>query len=207
MSGASPDTTASILAAVAAAAVAAGAISLVWVNLLPTGHRPMVDAVSDYGAGPYRPFYRATVISLGLGALLLLLALAHGTDVAGGGLIWLGVYAATRVAIAFFPTDLEGETVTATGRVHLLLAAVAFTAIAFAATDLVPALHSEPGWGADHLLDGLRWAVVITAVGTGVTRVVIPLRHSVFGLVERLLYVATIAFLLTVAIEAVRVLS
>src|SRR3954466_8605680 len=207
MSGAPPDQTAAILAALAAAAVAAGTVSLVWVNLLPTGHRPMVDAVSDYGAGPYRFFYRVTVISLGVGALLLLIALAHGTGVSEGRLVWVGVYGVTRIAIAFFPTDLEGQTVTTTGRIHLLLAAVAFTAIAFAATDLVPALHSEPGWDADRLLDGLRWAVVITAIGTGVARVVLPLRHSVFGLVERLLYVATIAFLLTVAIEAVRVLS
>jgi len=207
MSGAHPDQTAAILAALAAAAVAAGTVSLVWVNLLPTGHRPMVDAVSDYGAGPHRAFYRATVISLGVGALLLLIALAHGTGVPSGGLIWLGAYGVTRIAIAFFPTDLEGETVTATGRVHLLLAAVAFTAIAFAAADLAPALRSEPAWGAGGLLDGLRWAVIVTAVGTGVTRVVVPLRHTVFGLVERLLYAATIAFLLTVAIEAVRVLS
>src|SRR3954469_13180771 len=69
MAGVHPDTTAAILAALAAAAVAAGTVSLVWVNLLPTGHRPMVDAVSDYGrAGPYRFFYRVTVISLGVGA-------------------------------------------------------------------------------------------------------------------------------------------
>jgi hypothetical protein len=207
MGGAHPDTTAAILAALAAGAVAAGTVSLVWVNFLPTGHRPMVDAVSDYGASPYRAFYRATVISLGLGALLLLVALAHGTGVPNGGLIWLGAYGATRMAIAFFPTDLEGETVTTTGRVHLLLAAIAFTAIAFAAADLTPALRSEPGWDATGLLDALRWAVIVTAIGTGVTRVVIPLRHSVFGLVERLLYAATIAFLLTVAVEAVRVLS
>jgi hypothetical protein len=167
----------------------------------------MVDAVSDYGAGPYRAFYRATVIALGIAALLLLLALAHGTGVPSGGLIWLGAYGVTRIAIAFFPTDLDGETVTATGRIHLLLAAVAFTAIAFAAFDLVPALRSEPGWDASGLLDALRWAVIATAIATGVTRVVLPLRHRVFGLVERLLYAATIAFLLTVAIEAVRVLS
>jgi hypothetical protein len=206
MAGAHPDTTAAILAALAAAAVAAGTVSLVWVNLLPTGHRPMVDAVSDYGASPYRFFYRVTVISLGVGALLLLIALAHGTGVSEGGLIWLGVYGVTRIAIAFFPTDLEGETVTTTGRIHLLLAAAAFTAIAFAAVDLTPALRDEPGWGATRLLDVLHWAVVVTAIGTGVTRVVLPLRR-VFGLVERLLYAATIAFLLTVAIEAVRVLS
>jgi hypothetical protein len=49
--------------------------------------------------------------------------------------------------------------------------------------------------------------VVITAIGTGVARVVVPLRRTVFGLVERLLYVATVAFLLTVAVEAVRVLG
>jgi hypothetical protein len=43
-------------------------------------------------------------------------------------------------------------------------------------------------------------------VGTLVTRVVMQLR-PVFGLVERLLYAASVAFLLTVAIEAVRVLG
>jgi hypothetical protein len=207
MPGAHPDQTAAILAALAAAAVAAGTVSLVWVSRLPTGHRPMVDAVSDYGASPYRFFYRVTVVSLGIGALLLLIALAHGTGVPDGGLIWLGVYAVTRIAIAFFPTDLEGESVTATGRVHLLLAAAAFTAIAFAAVDLVPALGNEPGWDASGLLEALRWAVVATAVATGVTRVVASLRRTVFGFVERLLYAATVAFLLTVAVEAVRVLS
>jgi cell division protein FtsL len=49
--------------------------------------------------------------------------------------------------------------------------------------------------------------VVITAIATGVTSVVPQLRKSVFGLVERLLYVSMIAFLLTVSIEAVRVLG
>ena len=207
MGGAHPDNTAAVLAALSAAAVAAGTVSLVWVHFLPTGLRPMVDAVSDYGASPYRLFYRVTVISLGVAALLLLIALAHGTDVPNGGLIWLGVFAATRIAIAFFPTDLEGETVTPTGRVHLLLAAAAFTAIAFAASDLTSGLRHDPGWEeVSGLLDGLRWAVVFTAVGTGVTRVVQPLRQ-VFGLVERLLYAATIGFLLTMAVEAVRVLG
>jgi uncharacterized protein DUF998 len=207
MGGAHADTTAAVLAALAAAAVAAGAVSLVWVHFLPTGRRAAVDAVSDYGAGPYRAFYRTTVIALGLGALLLLIALACGTDVASGGLIWLGVYAVTRIAIAFFPTDLEGKPVTAVGRVHLALAAAAFAAIAFAAADLAPALRDEPGWGASGLIGALRWAVVITAVATLAARVVVPLRLVAFGLVERLLYVASIAFLLVVAVEAVRVLG
>jgi hypothetical protein len=207
MGGAHADTTAAVLAALAAAAVAAGAVALVWVHFLPTGHRATVDAVSDYGASPYRLFYRTTVIALGLGALLLLIALARGTDVPSGGLIWLGVYAATRVAIAFFPTDLEGKPVTAVGRVHLVLAAAAFAAIAFAAADLAPALRDEPGWGADGLIGALRWAVVITAVATLAARVVVQLRLVAFGLIERLLYVASIGFLIVVAVEAVHVLG
>ncbi|MEA2439960.1 MAG: hypothetical protein QOH76_1384 [Thermoleophilaceae bacterium] len=208
MGGAHADTTAAVLAALAAAAFAAGAISLVWVHFLPTGHRPVVDAVSDYGASPYRAFYRTTVISLGLGAILLLVALARGTDIPSGGLIWLGVYGVTRIAIAFFPTDLEGKPVTPIGRVHLALAAAAFAAIAFAAADLAPALRDEPGWdGVSGLIGTLRWAVVITAVATLVARVVLPVRRAAFGVVERLLYVASIAFLLVVAVEAVRVLG
>src|SRR3954469_14565248 len=122
MGGAHTDMTAAVLAALAAAAVAVGAITLVWVDVLRTGRNPARDAVSDYGAGPYRLFYTVLVCSLGLGALLLLIALARGTDVPSGGLIWLGVYAAARIAIAFFPHDLDGEPVTPTGRIHLALA-------------------------------------------------------------------------------------
>jgi hypothetical protein len=207
MGGAHTDTTAALLAALAAGAFLGGAATLIWVNVLRTGHDLMRDAVSDYGAGSYRAFYRATVILLGIGALLLLVALAHGTDVTRGGLIWLGVYGVSRIAIAFFPTDLEGAPVTPVGRVHLVLAAAAFAAIAFAASDLAPSLADQPGWGGvDGLLSVLRWAVVVFAVGTLITRVVMQLRR-VFGLVERLLYVASIAFLLTVSIEAVSVLG
>jgi hypothetical protein len=208
MGGAHTDTTSAVLAALAAAAVGAGALSLIWVDRRPTGRSAVRDAVSDHGADPkHRLFYRVLVTLLGVGAFLLLVALAHGTDVARGGLIWLGVYAVSRAAIAWFPTDLPGAPVTAVGRVHLALAAAAFTAIAFAAADLTPSLSDQPGWeGVSGLLGVLRWAVIVTAVGTLVTRVVMQLR-PVFGLVERLLYAASVAFLLTVAIEAVRVLG
>ncbi|MEA2467210.1 MAG: hypothetical protein QOJ57_1336 [Thermoleophilaceae bacterium] len=199
--------TAAVLAALAAGAVGVGAITLVWVDLLRTGHNPARDAVSDYGAGSYRLFYTVLVCSLGLGALLLLVALAIGTDIPEGGLIWLGVFGVARLAIAFFPHDLEGKPVTPVGRIHLALAAAAFAAIAFAAADLAPALAGEPGWGADKLIGALRWAVIVTAVATLVARVVLPVRRATFGLVERLLYAAMIAFLLAVAIEAARVLG
>jgi hypothetical protein len=207
MAGAHTDMTAAVLAALAAVAVAVGAITLVWVDVLRTGRNPARDAVSDYGAGPYRLFYTVLVCSLGIGALLLLAALARGTGVSKGGLIWLGVFGVARIAIAFFPHDLDGRPVTPVGRVHLVLAAAAFAAIAFAAADLAPALADEPGWGAGTLIGALRWAVIITAVATLVARVVVPVRQATFGLVERLLYASFIAFLIVVSVEAVRVLG
>jgi hypothetical protein len=206
MRAAQADTTAAVLAALAAAAFLTGTVTLVWVDVLRTGHRPVRDAVSDYGAGANRLFYTVLVVSLGLGAVLLLVALERGTDVASGGLIWLGVYAVSRIAIAFFPHDLEGKPVTARGRVHLALAAAAFAAVAFAAYDLSPELDDEPGWdGASGLIVALGWAVVVTAVATLVARVVLPVRRVAFGLVERLLYAASIAWLVAVAIELVLV--
>jgi hypothetical protein len=202
MAAAHLDTTTALLAAIAAAAFAAAAVTLVWADLLTTGRRPLRDAVSDYGAGPYRLFYTVIVVSLGLGALLLLIALARGTDVPSGGLIWLGVYAASRIAISIFPTDLDGAAVTPRGRVHLALAAAAFAAIAFAAADISPQLADEPGWGgAGDALELLRWAVIATAVATLVARVALPLRRLAFGAIERLLYASSIAWLVLVAVK------
>src|SRR3954469_18328438 len=207
MGGAQSDTTGAVLAALSAAAVGAAAVSLVWVDRLPTGRSAIRDAVSDHGADPrFRLFYRVLVVLLGLGAALLLVALASGTGVARGGLIWLGVYAVSRVAIAWFPTDLPGAPVTPVGRVHLVLAALAFTAIAFAAVDLTTSLGDEPGWeGLSGVLSVSRWAVVIAAVCTLLARAVVALRPW-FGLVERLLYAASVEFLLLVAVKAALVL-
>ena len=110
------------LAVGAALCFAAAALILIAVDLRPTGYRPVRDAVSDYGVGAQRAYYRALVTLMGVGAALLLGALAHRGGVASAGLGWLGVYAAARLAIAWFPTDLPGAAPTAAGRIHVLLA-------------------------------------------------------------------------------------
>lgn len=79
------------------------------------------------------------------------------------------------------------------GRIHWLLAAVAFTAIAFAAVNI--------RWAGDPVvLHGLGYAVAASAVATLLTRAVPPFR-PVFGLVERLLYVTSIAWLVIAAVS------
>ncbi|HWX51753.1 MAG TPA: DUF998 domain-containing protein, partial [Solirubrobacteraceae bacterium] len=117
--------------------------------------------------------------------------LERSTD-AGGSLFWLWLYGASRIAIAGFMTDYDRPP-TVEGRIHLLLAALAFVAIALAATNIT--------WtGAPGALRPLGYAVAATAAATIVTHSLPAARH-VFGLVERLLYLTSIAWLLLASID------
>jgi hypothetical protein len=196
------DGTAAALAIGAVAALGAGVGALVRVHFLPTGYKPWRDAVSDYGVGPHHAYYRAMVVALGGGAALLTAALSREPGVGSEGLVWLAVYAAARVAIAAFPTDLPGRPVTPVGRAHLALAAAAFTAIAIAAPTISSDLSGKPGWvHVCGFVGVVGHAVSAAAIATFVAAVVPRLRATVFGAVERLLYLTSLIWLLTVAVH------
>src|SRR3954453_20771133 len=108
-----------ILSIGAAACFIASGLVLLRAHMLPTGLLWQVDAVSDYGTGAYHRYYRAMVVFLGVGSALLLAALARDTEAGTVGLVFLGVYAAARLAIAFFMTDLPNQHLTTEGRGHL----------------------------------------------------------------------------------------
>jgi hypothetical protein len=179
-----------VLATLARLCFVAAIATLLALHRLRTGLSPIRDAVSDYGTTRFHAYYRAMVVELGVGALLLAIALARDTD--AGSLFWLWIYGLSRIAIAAFMTDRDPPPFTAEGRIHWLLAAAAFTSIAFAATDVT--WHGAPG-----VLRPLGYAVAASAIATLVTRVVVPLR-SVFGAAERLLYLTSIAWLLVAAV-------
>ena len=196
------DGTTAAFAIAAVAALGAGVGALVRVHFLPTGYNPVRDAVSDYGVGPHRAYYRAMVVALGIGAGLLTVALSREPGVGSAGLVWLAVYAAARVSIAAFPTDLPGRPVTPVGRVHLALAAAAFTAIAIAAPTISSDLNGQPGWtDVCGFVSFVGRAVSVTAIATFVAAVVPRLRVTAFGAIERLLYLTSLVWLLTVAVH------
>jgi hypothetical protein len=192
-----------VLAIGAAACFIAALLVLVRLHLLPTGLHWQSDAVSDHGVGPYHRYYRAMVVLLGVGAALLLAGLSRDSEAQSLGLAFLGAYAAARMAIAFFMTDLHDEPATPAGRVHVVLAAIAFTSIAFAASDLTTALEGSPGWSGDvsGILRFEANAIVVTAVLTLVAYLAPPARERAFGVVERLLYAASLAWLLTASVH------
>jgi hypothetical protein len=176
---------------VALASLAAAAVLLARLHVVPTGLSAVRDAVSDYGTTPWHALYRAQAVALGAAGLALAIGLARDTDAAG--LVWLWLYGGSRIAIAGFMTDRDPPPFTTEGRIHWLLAAVAFTSIALAASNV--------NWpGAPDALRAIGWTVAATAIATLVTRVLPPLR-AVFGLAERALYVTSIAWLALAAID------
>jgi uncharacterized protein DUF998 len=161
-------------------------------HLVPTGIDPIEGAVSDYGTTRFHAYYRAMVVALGATACLLAVGLARETD--AHALAWLWVYGGSRIAIAGFMVDRDPPLTTG-GRVHLVLAAAAFTAIALASTSI--------SWDGDPaVLRPLGQAVAASAIATAVTRLAPPLRR-VFGLVERVLYATSIAWLAIAAADII----
>lgn len=189
------------LAIAAAACTATAAIVGVVLHLLPTGRDPLVDPVSDYGIGRFHAYHRAMVVLLGVGAGLLVAGLARQGGAESGALAFIAAFAAARVAIAFFTTDPLGGPHTPEGRVHLVLAAVAFTAIAFGSSDVTSSLDGQPGWSGS-IVGVMRFEariVAVAAVATAACLLAPMLRERLFGAVERVLYVATLAWLITTA--------
>jgi hypothetical protein len=169
--------------------VIAAALVLVRMHTLPTGLDPRRDAISDYGTTTFHVYYRAMVVMIGAGAGCLAWALDRSGDVRTSGVVWLWIFAGARILIAGFMTVRPGRRVTLEAQIHLVLAAAAFVAIAFAA----PIVSADL-----DLAVTLSRLVVGAAVATLASRAIRPLT-PVFGLVERILYAVFLAWLLVVA--------
>ena len=123
----------SIIAALATAVQAAALITL---HLLPTGYNPVRDAVSDYGVGPYRGWFRLQAAAGGVGCLALGIALTqlHPFTPAQAA-VALIVTAGARFLIPFFATDQQGSRFqTLHGTIHMILAVISFGGLVWADT-------------------------------------------------------------------------
>ncbi|MBT0773398.1 DUF998 domain-containing protein [Kineosporia sp. J2-2] len=134
----------------------------------PTGYDPLRHAVSDYGVGPYRRWFTAAAAASSVGTY----ALAGGLAVTPGfpplateDLVYLLLIPLTRAGVALFPTDLEGDRATRSGRLHYLFAIAQFTLIYLAVADLTGDLGVIDPWsGFSGVLTGLRWVVTVSLV-------------------------------------------
>lgn len=187
------------LAALILLLVGGALISLIAVHLLDRGVNPIREAVSDYGVGEHKWFYRLTAIWLGLAGVVTAVMLADAMFPKPTlTILALLLFGAARGAITIFPTDLEGDEETPVGHTHFVLAALAFGSIAFAAIVFAFTVGDDPFW-ADYrtLLAVLGGFLVGAALATGAAR---QRASSTFGLTERSLYVAMFAWFSAVAL-------
>jgi hypothetical membrane protein len=118
-------------AAIAFAALALIAITTILLHFLPTGYNPVTQAVSDYAVGPYSVLMMFGFLAGGIGNMSLAVALGkHQTFSAKFyrvGAVLVFVAGAALFTLGFFPTDIEGSSVTTShGLVHSIVSLLVF---------------------------------------------------------------------------------
>jgi hypothetical membrane protein len=187
-----------LLAVVATVLLLVYLVIFVALHFQRTGYSPVRNAVSDYGVGRTASRFRMAAIANGLGILALTGALAD-QPFPTEDFVFLLLIPVTRLALAFFPTDLEGERPTAAGRIHLVLAIASFTFVYLAIANLTAPLgHLTPD-ALRLFLVVLRWLAAAGLAAVVVTLLAKPLR-GVFGVAERLYLLSTNLWFFTVAL-------
>mgnify|MGYP003440962312 FL=1 len=182
-------------------ATAATAAALIALHILPTGLSPLRDPVSQYALTTYSAGYRIATIAAavaGASAAAIIATTLTGTA-ATVAVILLAVFALTRLVIGFFPMDAPGTPVTATGRLHNLLAFGAFGSVTAAAFVVAGAIHDagDPG-----LAGASAWLGVVMAVGAVALFVTARVERAKrwFGAAERLIYVGFILWFAAIGV-------
>jgi Ca2+/Na+ antiporter len=188
---------------VALAGVAVAVASLVYLHVQRTGVSPLRDSVSAYGISPLSLWYRVAVIATGIAGAAEAIGLGGDLKRVRLAVLCLWVFAVARVLIAWFPMDRQGEEQTRRGRVHGVLAIVAFAAVTVAALQLRATLARGARWHhAAATLNVLAWCLLLTALAMLVVRGTSQLAKW-FGLSERAFYVAMMAWLGAVGVALI----
>ncbi|GAA1607338.1 DUF998 domain-containing protein [Kribbella hippodromi] len=198
-----------VFAAVAVVGMAGYLGLFVALHLLPTGYHPVRHAVSDYGVGRYAGLFRWALVASSLG----ILALAAGLAVEPGTptvtvlqLVFLFLIPVTRVGMLKYPTDLEGQRLTTSGRLHYVFAVAAFAFTYSAVAGITPELRTLGAWASvGDFLGVLRIVALVSLVLLVIA--LVPRLRRVFGLFERGFLLSTNLWFLTVAICLVRQLA
>jgi hypothetical membrane protein len=175
-------------------------------QLLPPHYSPVREVESDLAVGPNG--YVMTINFVVRGCLLLALVAGLIQGVAAQarstvGIVLIGIWAVSAFLLALFPTDVNSR-LTVHGGIHLLVALVAFCAVAVG--ELLVSLRI----GADTRWTSLRPYLLVCSIATLVALLaeLVGVRVSeafgIGGLVERLFLGLVLLWMLLVAIRLVR---
>ena len=173
------------------ALVVAGVVIYVALDIvaqsLPPHYNPIKQAESDLGVGPYGWIMSLNFVVRGAIALALFAGLRRTLAPAARpplAMALLLIWAAGDVLLAVFRTDVPPHRATIHGVIHLLVAFIAFVAVALSELILSLRLAADPHWAAIRpFLLGLACAALVTMVALFLH--VLP-RAQITGLIERL---------------------
>ena len=193
------------LARLALAGVAVYVAIDVLLAFLRPGYSLLYNAESDYGRGPWYwvmdlNFLLRCALSLAIAGALSQALRPDGRI--RGGLALLVTWAICSGLLAFFADDIEGTPQHGSGIVHLVLALIAFTAIAIGAILISASLMSDQAWrpAAPVLLAiSVAAAVAYLLLGT-----VSKHHHAPGGLYERIFLGLELLWIVVAAIAVSR---
>ncbi len=186
----------------------AGVVVYVAIDVLLAFLRPgyslIYNAESDYGRGPWYwvmdiNFLLRCALSLALAFALSQVLRADGRT--RRGLALLVTWAVCSGLLAFFADDIEGTPQHGSGIVHLVLAFIAFTAIAIGAIVISASLMSDPSWR--PAAPALLAISIAAALAYLLLAAALKHHHAPGGLYERiflgleLLWIAGVAIAIT----------
>jgi len=184
-------------------AIGLSLVTLVVVHMAPTGLNPFRNPVSQYHLTRYRGWIATSTILAGvaaIGAIVALTAMLGPAALVTS--ILLAVFALARILIPFLRMDEPGTPLTTVGRIHYVLAYLAFGAATAAAFVAAGPLH-DAGY-----TDEAMWSTVygiVMAVGSAGTIGLQLARRTAVGFPERLIYVGFIAWFVLIGATALGV--
>ncbi len=181
-------------------------VLVIVLHFLPTERNAVRDSLGDYAVGKFGALLTAAFLALGIGALSLSLGLASELGAHGGGkrvdvgVAFTVIFAAGMIVAAFVPPDAEGAGRTSAGKAHTVAVAAGFTAFTLATIAISPVFKYVQAWvKVAPLFPRFELLVVVLAILMLLAR--IRALRPVYGIVERLFFAASLAWLLTAGLH------
>lgn len=192
------------LAALTIAGIVLYVVLDVIAQLLPPHYSPLRQAESDLAVGPYGWVMTVNFVVRGLLSLALLLALIQilpDSPRKRLGVALFGTWTIGAFLLALFPTDVTSGEHTAHGKLHLLIALLAFISIPIAELLLSQCLSTVPRWQAlGQQAIKFAW---LTVFGLVLLVVMAPITR-VSGLGERIFLATALLWMLAVSVQLIR---
>jgi hypothetical protein len=195
----------SVLGVIALIAVVVAFGTLIYLHIAPTGLSPVVNAISQYGITRFSLGYRIVTIALGISGLAIAVGVSFGLPTQSTGLwvISLSVFGVARLIISWFVLDAPGDSRTMSGRNHDIISLITFVAMTTAAFLAEGPLAAEASWSSLAPVSVALGSAMGVFTLAALVFALVPRLRRVFGIAERLLYAAVIAWLAVFAIACI----